>query len=73
MKEPNWRSPLAGAFVSAGVELGYPARDCNGARQTGFMVVQGTLRGGARCSTAKAFLRPAGGRENLHISLRYSD
>ena len=33
------------------------------------MVAQGTLRRGARCSTAKAFLRPIRHRKNLHISM----
>ena len=34
------------------------------------MLVQGTVRRGARCSAAKAFLRSVKGRANLHISLR---
>jgi glucose dehydrogenase (acceptor) len=34
------------------------------------MKPHGTLRDGLRCSTAKAFLRPALDRSNLHISLR---
>jgi len=38
-------------------------------RCKGFMVAQGTLRRGARCSTAKAFLRPIRHRNNLHISM----
>ncbi|XP_042883199.1 glucose dehydrogenase [FAD, quinone]-like [Penaeus japonicus] len=67
--EPPWRSPLAAAFVEAGVELGYPARDFNGAQQTGFMVPQGFLRRGSRCSNARAYLRPARRRPNLHTAL----
>lgn len=35
----------------------------------GFMVAQATNRRGARCSTAKAFLRPIRQRGNLHISM----
>ncbi|KAI1307963.1 Glucose dehydrogenase -like protein [Halotydeus destructor] len=35
--------------------------------RTGFMLPQGTLRRGARCSTAKAYLRPARKRPNLHV------
>jgi choline dehydrogenase-like flavoprotein len=31
--------------------------------------VQGTIRRGSRCSTAKAFLRPVRKRSNLHISM----
>ena len=58
VQEPPWRTPLSLAFVEAGVEMGYENRDCNGARQTGFMLPQGTIRRASRCSTAKAFLRP---------------
>lgn len=43
--------------------------DVNGATQTGFTQTQGTIRNGLRCSTNKAFLRPASHRQNLHISL----
>lgn len=34
----------------------------------GFMIPQGTVRNGARCSTSKAFLRPIRFRKNLHIA-----
>ena len=37
---PHWSPPLA-------------CRDCNGAKQTGFMLPQATIRRAARCSTAK--------------------
>ena len=53
VQESPWRTPLASAFVEAGVELGYENRDCNGEFQTGFMIPQATLRRGSRCSTAK--------------------
>ncbi|XP_063594395.1 glucose dehydrogenase [FAD, quinone]-like, partial [Penaeus indicus] len=43
--------------------------DVNGASQTGFMVPQGFLRRGSRCSNARAFLRPARLRPNLHTAL----
>ena len=33
------------------------------------MRIQSTTRSGARCSTAKAFLRPVRHRSNLHISM----
>ncbi|KAF5272033.1 hypothetical protein FQR65_LT05014 [Abscondita terminalis] len=69
VQESPWRTPLALAFVQAGRELGYPIRDINGADQTGFMIAQGTIRRGSRCSTAKAFLRPVRLRKNLHIAL----
>ncbi|XP_023338867.1 glucose dehydrogenase [FAD, quinone], partial [Eurytemora carolleeae] len=65
VQEAPWRSPLATAFVSAGEEMGYKNRDGNGEFQTGFMIAQGTIRRGSRCSTAKAFLRPIRDRKNL--------
>jgi len=69
VQESPWRTPLATAFVSAGVEMGYENRDGNGEFQTGFMIPQGTIRRGSRCSTAKGFLRPIKERKNLHIAL----
>lgn len=69
IQEAPWRTPLAATFVQAGVEMGYANRDINGEFQTGFMIPQGTIRRGARCSTAKAFLRPARLRKNLHIAM----
>jgi len=69
VQEAPWRTPLATAFVEAGVEMGYENRDGNGEFQTGFMIPQGTIRRGSRCSTSKAFLRPVRNRPNLHISL----
>ncbi|XP_049840244.1 glucose dehydrogenase [FAD, quinone]-like [Schistocerca gregaria] len=71
VQEAPWHTPLAAAFVEAGVEMGYHNRDINGEFQTGFMVAQGTTRRGSRCSTSKAFLRPARLRPNLHV-LTYS-
>ncbi|XP_077528862.1 glucose dehydrogenase [FAD, quinone]-like [Haemaphysalis longicornis] len=67
---PPYASPLAHAFVAAGTTLGYPNIDLNGPFQTGFSIPQSTLRRGARCSTAKAFLEPCRGRRNLHILVR---
>ncbi len=69
VQEAPWRTPLATAFVEAGVEMGFENRDGNGANQTGFMIPQGTIRRGSRCSTAKAFLRPIRHRSNLHIAM----
>ncbi|XP_054166150.1 glucose dehydrogenase [FAD, quinone]-like [Oppia nitens] len=64
---PPYLTPLAHAFTSAGQLLGYPTIDYNGPVQSGFAVPQGTLRSGARCSTAKAYLIPAKSRPNLHV------
>lgn len=67
--EAPFHTPLAAAFVEAGVEMGYENRDLNGERGTGFMIAQGTVRRGSRCSTGKAFLRPARLRPNLHVAM----
>jgi choline dehydrogenase-like flavoprotein len=60
---------LATAFVEGGIELGYENRDINGESQTGFMIAQGTIRRGSRCSTSRAFLRPIRLRPNLDIAI----
>lgn len=64
-------SPLMEIFLRAADQLGMlnPFGDYNGATQWGFARSQGTIRDGRRCSTAKAYLRPAHYRKNLHISL----
>ncbi|XP_057381659.1 glucose dehydrogenase [FAD, quinone]-like [Daphnia carinata] len=69
VQESPYKTPLATAFVEGGVELGYEHQDGNGAYQTGFMISQGTIRRGSRCSTSKAFLRPVRKRKNLHIAM----
>ncbi|XP_046414122.1 glucose dehydrogenase [FAD, quinone]-like [Neodiprion fabricii] len=69
VQEAPWRTPLVVAFVQAGVEIGYQNRDINGELQTGFMIAQGTIRRGSRCSTAKAFLRPIRLRRNIHTAM----
>ncbi|XP_050082472.1 glucose dehydrogenase [FAD, quinone] [Anopheles aquasalis] len=70
VQEAPWRTPLSVAFVKAGEEMGYENRDINGADQTGFMLLQATIRRGSRCSTSKAFLRPVRLRPNLHIAMK---
>ncbi|KOX71155.1 Glucose dehydrogenase [acceptor] [Melipona quadrifasciata] len=69
VQEAPYHTPLATAFVKGGQEMGYEVRDINGEHQTGFMIAQGTIRQGSRCSTARAFLRPAKSRKNLHVAL----
>ncbi|XP_026466570.1 glucose dehydrogenase [FAD, quinone] [Ctenocephalides felis] len=69
ISEAPYHTPLAATFVQGGVEMGYVNRDINGEKQTGFMIAQGTIRRGSRCSTGKAFLRPARLRKNLHVSM----
>lgn len=67
--EAPFHTPLAAAFVQAGTEMGYENVDLNGEKGTGFMIAQGTVRKGSRCSSAKAFLRPARLRPNLHVAM----
>lgn len=69
IEEFAYTSPISKAFLAAGREMGYEDQDLNGEMQAGFMMTHGTLRQGLRCSTAKAFLRPAARRKNLHISM----
>lgn len=57
------------ALIDAAVELGIPrSDDFNGAEQEGAGYFQLTARNGLRCSSAKAYLKPARGRPNLHIT-----
>ncbi|KAB7493788.1 Glucose dehydrogenase [FAD, quinone] [Armadillidium nasatum] len=51
----RWKTPMANIFLNAGRELV-------------FTDIQFTMRDGFRCSTNKAFLVPAGERENLDIA-----
>lgn len=64
-------SAIADLVLEAAREMGLlnPDNDVNGQTQSGFAQTQGTIRNGLRCSTSKAFLRPAAHRPNLHIAL----
>ncbi|CAH0713739.1 unnamed protein product, partial [Brenthis ino] len=56
--------------VSASIELGYPpTSDLNGETSTGFTLAQAFNDQGSRYSTARAYLRHASKRHNLHILL----
>jgi choline dehydrogenase-like flavoprotein len=60
--------PLFEAWMEAGAAAGYPrVADYNGARQEGFGRGQYTIRDGRRASSARAYLRPARHRRNLHV------
>src|SRR4030081_3352581 len=60
--------PLSAAFIAAAAETGIPLNpDFNGATQEGAGFFQTTTRRGRRASTAVAYLRPASGRNNLHV------
>jgi 4-pyridoxate dehydrogenase len=62
--------PLYEAYIQAGVKAGHPfTDDYNGAQQHGFGWAQWTIRNGQRDSTARAYLHPALGRQNLRVEV----
>ena len=62
------RHPLIEGFIAGAAEIGVPrTEDFNGPRQEGAGYFQLTTRAGLRCSTAKAYLKPARQRDNLRI------
>ncbi|MEO0818893.1 MAG: GMC family oxidoreductase N-terminal domain-containing protein [Pseudomonadota bacterium] len=62
------KSRIAEAFIDAAVEMGVPrSEDYNGEVQEGAGYFHQTAKGGFRCSSARAFLKPARGRQNLEI------
>ncbi|XP_035735997.1 glucose dehydrogenase [FAD, quinone]-like [Vespa mandarinia] len=69
IQESPYNTPLRPAYFQAAEEMGYNIVDINGQQQTGFALPQYTMRRGARCSAAKAFVRPIKLRKNFHLSL----
>lgn len=70
VSNPPSGNPLFKAFIEAGVQAGHArTADFNGAQQEGFGPYQLTIKDGARCSTAVAFLRPALSRPNLEVEV----
>ncbi|KFN50955.1 GMC family oxidoreductase [Arenimonas composti] len=68
VSDPTHRNPLSEAFLQAAREAGHaPSDDFNGPRQDGFGWYQTTTRAGSRCSSAKAYLKPARARPNLKV------
>ena len=62
------KSKISEAFIDAAVEMGVPRTDdYNGRVQEGVAYFDQTAKGGLRCSSAKAFLRPIRHRKNLDI------
>lgn len=60
--------PLHQAFITAGIEAGYPfTEDVNGYQQEGVGQLDCTIHEGKRCSTATAYLKPVLQRNNLKI------
>lgn len=67
----DMRNPLYRAFIEAGAQAGYGiSEDSNGWRQEGFGRMDMSVRGGVRCSTAAAYLKPALRRKNLTLTMR---
>ncbi|WP_327077511.1 GMC family oxidoreductase [Halomonas cupida] len=65
------RREIAERFIAAARAAGIPEnQDVNGARQEGVGYFQQTSHKGLRCSTARAFLRPALSRPNLTLIKR---
>lgn len=66
--DQRYNFPLADAFIAACEGEGLPRNtDFNGATQEGAGYFQTTSRNGIRVSAAKAYLKPARNRPNLHI------
>lgn len=62
------KNPLYRAFIKAGEEAGYGVTDdYNGYRQEGMSKMDMTVKGGVRCSTANAYLKPVMDRPNLTV------
>ena len=65
---PAVSHPLNVTFLDACKQVGYPSsRDTNGYQTEGFSVMDQTIHGGRRVSTARAYLQPVRHRENLDI------
>ncbi|CAL1288543.1 unnamed protein product [Larinioides sclopetarius] len=67
VERPEYKAEMSDPIYEAAQNEGYDILDSNAARQTGFDVLQATLRNGQRCSTSKAYLVPAENRTNLDI------
>ena len=62
------KSKISEAFIQSAVEMGVPyTDDYNGVDQEGVSYFDQTAKKGLRCSSAKAFLKPARQRANLDI------
>jgi choline dehydrogenase len=65
MRDPH---PLCATFIRACNEFGLPARpDYSAGELEGVFLTEATQRDGWRCSTEKAYLRPARRRPNLDV------
>ena len=65
---PEPRDPIFQALIEAAGQVGVPHNpDYNGASQEGIAMSQATIAHGRRMSTARCYLDPIRGRQNLHI------
>jgi choline dehydrogenase len=65
---PVFVSPIARAFIAAGVHAGLPAAtDLNGASPEGIGLMPYSIRHGERNSAYEAYVRPAHSRKNLTV------
>ncbi|GIX69232.1 glucose dehydrogenase [Caerostris darwini] len=67
VEKPRYKSEIKEPIFEAAQQFGYQVVDPNGAYQTGFYDLQGYIRDGQRCNSAKAYLVPAENRTNLDI------
>ncbi|XP_052095110.1 uncharacterized GMC-type oxidoreductase Mb1310-like [Mytilus californianus] len=66
---PTADSQLISVYQQSALEKGWAITDCSGPNITGFCPTQNDVRAGTRCSTAKAYIRPALNRNNLQVSI----
>ncbi len=63
-----WKHELCEAFIAGAVGMGIPRNpDYNGKSQDGVGYFQRAIKNGRRVSSARAFLHPAMGRQNLQV------
>lgn len=64
----SWKNKLVDAFIAGAQQAGIPYNaDYNGRDQAGVGRYQYNIDRGRRYSAAKAYLKPAAGRKNLHV------
>ncbi|XP_034238855.1 glucose dehydrogenase [FAD, quinone]-like [Thrips palmi] len=63
-----WHTPLAAAFLEAGMLKGGWPVDYNGPTQAGYSYLQVTMRNGTRWSSNRAYLGPIRDRRTLHVT-----
>ncbi|MCH9670670.1 MAG: GMC family oxidoreductase N-terminal domain-containing protein [Gammaproteobacteria bacterium] len=68
--DPRERHPISDAFIASAETLGIPrTNDSNGAQHDGAGYFDNAMKNGRRMSSARAFLKPARKRANLHVEV----